>query len=247
MRLAADPCLGFYVVPTSNPPISRPPAADLDVPAIAVLDSDGSTDDSEEPVVSVDAFLRRSALTRTKTYAKKSRRTTQSANEESANPPRIELYPANNTHHQSKSLRSRILRAAVLSHADPDEFLLQDDSTAHSRNPLTFVEGPHPSREPVQTKRRTWSLVDPRKAHPARSNSFSSRTKALARNTKRNTLSGWQARIYLDGSTITKKKTTSKPTSRPLACLPLSFVPLHEAEKLYSLMRVPNRYCLHMH
>ncbi|KAJ7019911.1 hypothetical protein C8F04DRAFT_1320711 [Mycena alexandri] len=158
MRLAADPCLGFYVMPTSNPPISRPPAADLDVPAIAVLDSDGSTDDSEEPVVSVDAFLRRSALTRTKTYAKKSRRTTQSANEESANPPRIELYPANNTHHQSKSLRSRILRAAVLSHADPDEFLLQDDSTAHSRNPLTFVEGPHPSREPVQTKRRTWSL-----------------------------------------------------------------------------------------
>ncbi|KAJ7158700.1 hypothetical protein C8R46DRAFT_1109949 [Mycena filopes] len=216
MRLAADPCLGFYIVPTSNPP---PHPRAVEVPPIAVLGSDSSADEAMNPL--------------TKTYNKKSR--TNLPDEDSTSAPHVEVH----THHQSKPLKKRILRAAVLTNADPDEWLLQEDSST-PRNPLTFVEERAPSRQVVQAKRRTWSLVDPRKALPARSNSFSSRAKGSARDAKRNTLSGWQARIYLQGSVITKRKTvkTSQPPSK---CLPLSFVPLQEAEKRYSLMRRPNR------
>ncbi|KAJ6531849.1 hypothetical protein B0H19DRAFT_1188881 [Mycena capillaripes] len=248
MRLAADPCLGFYV--TADSPIV-PPSQAPDVPPIEVLGSDGSCSSDEGPIVSVDAFLRRTA---TKTYSKKSRRKNRGKQRDLTNPhlilsdvmpadakPSLTGHrPANPVHLQSKPLKKRLLRAAVLSHADPEECLLHDDAVFRSRKPLPFVEGRQSSDESIQTKRRTWGLVDPRKELPPRSNSFSSRSRAFPRSKKRDTLSGWRAtygRIYLDGSMINKRKTKASK----IKCLPLSFVPLHEAEKSYSLMRLPHR------
>ncbi|KAJ7678863.1 hypothetical protein DFH06DRAFT_1165063, partial [Mycena polygramma] len=244
MRLAADPCLGFYVLPPSNSIDNLVP----DLPPIEVLSFDGSDEDEdrEGPVVSVDAFLRRNALASTTTYSKKSRRKDRIKRPDVPNPICHEAPPpadvpliplrANPTHRQSKSLTKRLRSAAVLSHADPEDCLLQDDSVPHSRKPLALVAKRRPSCEPVQTKRRAWSLMDPRKALPTRSNSFTHR--AMSRHTKSNTLSGWRATIYLDGA-ITKRK--AKASNTPLNCVPLSFVPLHEAEKAYSLMRLPHK------
>ncbi|KAJ7756507.1 hypothetical protein DFH07DRAFT_481776 [Mycena maculata] len=256
MRRAADPCLGFYVLPPS--PVRPIDPVSNDPPPIEVTRPDDSSPYKytvERPDVTVDAFLRQSALTRSKTYAgKKSRRRRinrhgRSRNEtETADETEVShSRPRRPTlvRQASKPLKKRILSAAVLSHGDPSEWLLQDDSVPQTRIPLSFVES-QPPRELVQTKQRTWSLVDPRKALPAHSNSFSTRSKAPTGSTpKRNTLSGWQktyGRIYLDGSVITKRKANSKASKIkqvPSKCLPLSFVPLDEAERGYLLMRLP--------
>ncbi|KAJ6494877.1 hypothetical protein C8R47DRAFT_1213543 [Mycena vitilis] len=240
MRLAADPCLGFYVLPPSN-------SVDNLVPPIEVLSFEGSDEDGdvEGPVVSVDTFLRRNALANTTTYSKKSHRKDRRKRQDVPNPLCSEVLPpaeiplipphANPTHFGSKSLTKRLLSAAVLSNVDPETCLLQDDPVPHSRKPLPLVAKRRPSCEPVQTKRRTWSLTDPRKALP-RSNSFTHR--ASSRHIKSDTLSGWRATIYLDGA-ITKRK--AKASKTPPKCVPLSFVPLHEAEKAYSLMRLPHK------
>jgi hypothetical protein len=242
-------------MPTSNSPVISPsPLADF--PPIEVLaNSDGfhSSDEDSAPIVSVDAFLRRAAFPSTKTYGKKTRRKDRGKQRDLTNPisdeaaePETSITahrPVNPIYCHSKPLKKRLLRAAVLSHTDPEDWLLQYDSVPQSRKPLPFVEERRQPHEPIQ-KRRTWSLVDPRKALAAGSNAFSTRNKALPRNTKRNTLSGWRAtygRIYLDGSTIQKRKFSEITPQAPLKCLPLSFVPLHEAEKRYSLMRLPQK------
>lgn len=265
MRLAADPCLGFYLLPSSNHP-NIPTRPALDAPPIEALHYDDShltDEDSSGPIVSVDAFLRRTALVRTKTYSKKSRRKDRGkrlddltntipddmSSELETPLTKFPSRPAVSANPISKPLKKRLLRAAVLSHADPEECLLQDDPVSQSRKPLPFVEQPPWPREPIQTKRRTWSLADPRKAVPNHSNSFSSRSKAPPRSTKINTLSGWRAtygKVYLDGSTISKRKTKASKLAVPTKCLPLSFIPLHEAEECYSLMRLPHKYCLHI-
>ncbi|KAJ7274341.1 hypothetical protein B0H12DRAFT_392918 [Mycena haematopus] len=254
MRLAADPCLGFYRVPTSNSPNIPPPSVP-DVPPIEVLISDDSRlsdTDTVEPIVSVDAFLRRTALARTKAYGKKRKRLrvkdstdpdeTDEKSPEAETPPSRSTALANPTHRQSKPLKKRLLRAAVLSNAEPEEWLLHDDPIPLARKPLPLVEQP-PPRESVQIKRRTWSLVDPRKAVAARPNSFTNRGKAPPFSTKIDTLSGWRATYgKLDGETISNKKikaSESVASQAPLKCPPLSFVSLREAEKSYSLMRLP--------
>ncbi|KAJ7903474.1 hypothetical protein B0H14DRAFT_3851281 [Mycena olivaceomarginata] len=242
MRYAAD-CLGFSVPPPSSIPAP-------DVPPIEVLTSDDShLPEDSVPIVSVDTFLRRTTLPRTKTYSKKSRRKDRAkqlndtTNLDDMSPEAQIGVPAKPIHRPSKSLKKRLLRAAVLSNADE---LLLDGSIPQARQPLSFVEQRPSPREPVHKKRRTWSLVDPRKAVPARPNSFSSRDKAPSPS-KINTLSGWRAtygRIYLDGAMISKRKPRASKIAPqgPLKCLPLSFVPLHEAEKRYSLMRLPHKY-----
>ncbi|KAJ6513196.1 hypothetical protein C8R45DRAFT_1207079 [Mycena sanguinolenta] len=251
MRLAADPCLGFYMLPTSNSPDITPPVPDI--PPIEVLMSDDpclSDTDNAEPMVSVDAFLRRTTHARTKLYGKKRKRlrvddsvdleeTDEKPCEAETPPSRLGLS-AKPIRRQFKPLKKRLLYAAVLSHAEPEEWLQQDDPLPPARKPLPLVEQQHPPREPVQTKRRTWSLVDPRKTVLIRPNSFSGRGKAPL-SAKTNTLSGWRATYgQIDGATISKRKTEASVASRAsMKCPPLSFVSLHEAEKSYSLMRLP--------
>ncbi|KAJ7170737.1 hypothetical protein C8R43DRAFT_980829 [Mycena crocata] len=250
MRRAADPCLGFYVLPPS--PIPLPPRAPLDLPPIKAsreadrrLSSDDDTCDEEDPVaLTVDAFLRRSVQASAKTYRNKPNRPRPNRDDppicgEMATPERPRRH-AMSTQHRSKPLKKRLL-SAVLSHTDPDDWLLQD--SVQSKNPLAFSE--IEDRRPLRLKRRTWSLVDPKKTLPARFNSFSnSRHNPSTRSPPKNkTLSGWQAQIYLDGSVVSKRKAGGKTAKMPapLKCPPLSFVPLHEAERCYSMRRQPHK------
>ncbi|KAF8206361.1 hypothetical protein K438DRAFT_470974 [Mycena galopus ATCC 62051] len=283
MRRAADPCLGFYVLPASTstpvpdadvPPIEVlvsndslpdednlepvvsvdtfvPPAPEIELEVLVSDDSYFSDKDHVESVVSVDTFLRRTALPRTKTYSKKRKRRAHDSTDYTPDDMSLETETSLSRsanpipRRRSKPFTKRLLRAAVLSKTDPEEWLLQEDPIP-PRKPLLLVEQ-RPSREPVQTKRRTWSLVDPKKAVAAPSNSFS-RGKAPP-GAKRNTLSGWRAtyeKISLDGATVTKRKARASVAAQgQFKCLPLTFVSLHEAEKSYSLMRLPlQRYIL---
>ncbi|KAJ6576532.1 hypothetical protein DFH09DRAFT_1276514 [Mycena vulgaris] len=253
MRHAADPCLGFYS-PTSEPTLPPSPVPDVSpIETIGFDDHRSSDDGSFEQAMTVDAFLRRSVLASTKNYGKKSRRrgnrdgslpreaSTNTTDYDEEISPIASHRRINPTHRQFKPLKKRLLNAAVLSHADPGEWLLEEEYVPHTRNPLPFVERHSPSQH-IKTKRRTWSLVDPRKPLPPGPNSFSTRKKTYPGNTpKKDTLSGWQARIYLDGAAIHKRRDRKAPKriQVPLKCLPLSFVALHEAGRSYSLMRVP--------
>ncbi|KAF7374841.1 hypothetical protein MSAN_00370100 [Mycena sanguinolenta] len=217
-------------------------------------DSCLSDTDIAEPIVSVDAFLRRTAYARGKVYGTKRKRlriddsvdpeeTDEKPRETETPPSRSGVsasLAAKPIRRQSKPLKKRLLRAAVFSNVEPEEWLQQEDPIPSTRKPLPLVEQQHLPRERVQTKRRTWSLVDPRKTAPVQSNSFSSRAKAPL-GTKTNTLSGWRETYgQIDGAAISKRKTTASVASQvPMKCSPLSFVSLHEAEKSYSLMRLP--------
>ncbi|KAJ7707647.1 hypothetical protein B0H17DRAFT_525264 [Mycena rosella] len=255
MRHAADPCLGFYLS-TSQPSV-RPPGPVPDPSSIQTISSDHRSFDNEgfESAVTVDAFLRRS-LPGAKTYSKKNRRrlnrdilssseniaNSTDDNQESVLEARSSHRRANRPRSQSKSLKKHLLNAAVLTHSDPGEWLWEEDAPFQSRNPLPFVEQQSPCKG-VRMKRRTWSLVDPRKALPPRSNSFSTRNKPLTGVTlKTDTLSGWQPTYGLHEAAIHKRKDRkASKLIQALKCLPLSFVPLHEAERSYSLMRIPHK------
>ncbi|KAJ7126939.1 hypothetical protein C8R44DRAFT_851381, partial [Mycena epipterygia] len=252
MRHAADPCLGFYL---PNSPIP-PPGLVPDLPPIEVICDDSCSLDGDvlEPPLTVDAFLRRSALTRT--YSKKSRqranRSERPVHENLVNPAgqSTEMIPTSHPRHPSrradpknreyKPLKKRLLSAAVLSHVDPGNWLLHEGPTPQTRIPLPFLEEREPPSRPrtVQAKRRGWTLVDPRKNFHLRSNPFS---KTLIPSTaKRKNLSGWQAtygRILDRASIHNRKDYKASKTKLPLQCLPLTFISLQEAERSYSLMR----------
>lgn len=252
MRHAADPCLGFYL--PSEP--SRALGPVLELPPIVSIgpDDDCSSDDGGfqfQSTVTVDGFLRRSAPA--KTYGRKGKRNgvrskddrdisvnhTDDDSEESSYKPSPSHQRAEKPHRQYRPLKKRLLSAAVLSHTEPDEWLFENDAPApQTRHPLSLVET-QPTCGRIRLKRRTWRLVDPSKALLPRFNSFSAPSKLSAGSApKVGTLSGWQP--YVDGGAIPKNKVqkSSKIVRTPSQCLPLAFVPLHDAEKSYSLMRM---------
>lgn len=131
-----------------------------------------------------------------------------------------------------KSLGDRLFHAAVQSGGDP---VVEPQGTDSFRIPLQFAPGDDCGL--VCSKRRAWTLVDPRKAVPFRSATFSSRRIAPSTSSKaeRQPLSRWRA-----GSSNSRPLNDLKPRTQIKSLprrlddrLPLSFVPLLEAETTF--------------
>ncbi|KAJ6609269.1 hypothetical protein B0H10DRAFT_2065328 [Mycena sp. CBHHK59/15] len=256
-RRAADPCLRFYSALPGSPSLPHnvngisPPEENDNIPPIAAIFQ--ALPQCLESAVTVEAFLRRTTqLGPSKKYGKKMRqrvklyRTTgtlnhgcPSLNQDSDGGGDSEMVSRDEVHGAEPAEEGkRLLQAAVLSHGDPID-CLQDDPGPSSRNPLVFIDQRELPRAIIKAKRRTWSLVDPRKVVPFHSKSFVTRTKSVNTPPKRKTLSRWKP-TSLDALSIKKRNIDSKASKKAQVssrCLPLSFVPLHEAEISYSLLR----------
>jgi len=136
------------------------------------------------------------------------------------------------------SLASRLIRAAVLSHAEPVDSLMHQSNTASkSRRPLQFLSE---TRGFSPTKRRMWTLVDPRKFAPFSQPSF------LPRNRKNITpvtpvnyhpLTRWRTSCdEPPHEEPPRKKIKTQALAQKnilIDCRPLLFIPVRDAEELY--------------
>ncbi|KAF7327697.1 hypothetical protein MKEN_00349200 [Mycena kentingensis (nom. inval.)] len=226
MRRAADPCLGFYLVPPTDP---DPPApASPKTPHIAVLPCSSSPpsrleDTDTEHVVTVDEFLRQTAVARPKTYGKRRQKKKRvvtiadpdytSDGDSSEDAPDTPIIPLP----RKLPLRKRLLTAAVSTNGDPDDILLPGGPLNHA----------------PETAGKQLKFADPKKTNPPRSNSFT-KPQLHAPISNGRTLSAWQKRLKVDGGI--RKPRQPKKAARA-RCLPLTFIPLAEAEISYALMR----------
>ncbi|KAJ7067003.1 hypothetical protein C8F01DRAFT_1119949, partial [Mycena amicta] len=241
MRRAADPCLGFYILPDAptstplrtsvlEPPPDSSPSLFEDSPAVV-------------HVVCVDEFLRQNALARAKPYRR--RRQTRTpvvsipvdaaslTSEEQSEDDAMTIPQRPDRKRCQPPLKKRLIRAALATKTDAEDWLPQDDS----RHPLVLD-----THQQTATKQRNWKLADPKKTIPPHSNSFMKPQDIFANSkSKQRTITGWQTRIRIDGSI--RKKPKSKPkftkATSNAAPVPLSFIPLAEAERSYSLMKRP--------
>jgi hypothetical protein len=133
-----------------------------------------------------------------------------------------------------KSLGDRLFHAAVQSGGDPIDDVVQDADSF--RIPLQFTPGDDCGS--ACSKRRAWTLVDPRKAVPFRSATFSSRRIAPSTSSEaeRQPLSRWRAgSLNSNGLKPREQKASRRTQIKSLQRslddrIPLSFVPLFEAE-----------------
>lgn len=140
-----------------------------------------------------------------------------------------------------KSLAARIVRAAILSHAEPKHGLLhKNTSVDSSRHPLKFVPATRSSPNAI-SKYRTCTLVDPRETSTFHQASFS-RESSLSAVTKNKPLSTWRTiRDETRCEDPPHKKTKVQVVRKqgiPLRisdCPPLAFVPLRDAEEAYTV------------
>jgi hypothetical protein len=132
-----------------------------------------------------------------------------------------------------KPLAERIYRAAVLTNVDVEQVPDACQPTSRCRRPLTFVkdDGTNDNQTPVK-KRRTLTLVDPRKTSPFRHATFSSprheypNSECQGNYTPRKTKAA-NPRRRATGFTKTGNKSRRKPPPACVStCPPLSFVPL---------------------
>nr|GAT60724.1 predicted protein [Mycena chlorophos] len=236
MRRAVDPCLGFYLLPPATP--ARPVIAAHDPPRIdehppiVVLDPPIASPVPEaERVVSVDDFLRETALARSKSY--KRRRRVPLARDASPDASALDSEDEEDSRPRSRKRRSlplkkRLIRAAVATNTEPEDWLPPPQ-------PL-FLE---PAQE-LPTKLRSLKLADPKKIVLPRSHSFTT-SADLNSTSKQRSISGWETRMRIDpGARKAKRRAAkaAKPKSG-LKCLPLQFIPLAEAERSYSLLKGP--------
>jgi len=134
-----------------------------------------------------------------------------------------------------KSLGDRLFHAAVQSGGDPIDDVVEPQDTDSFRIPLQFAPGDDCGL--VCSKRRAWTLVDPRKAVPFRSATFSSRRAAPSTSSKaeRQPLSRWRAGAS-NSSPLNGLKPRTQIKSLPRRLddrVSLSFVPLLEAETTF--------------
>lgn len=148
---------------------------------------------------------------------------------------------------KAKSLAERLFQASVMSHGNPADCLINPvilgSGIPSSRLPLQFVaETPRLS----EAKRRTWTLVDPKKAVPFRSASFlSHRSLRDSEVISFKPLTRWRDSAPRDALGSPRKRRTSltpanKFPIKPLGCPPLSFIPVQDAEQTYFLRLHPN-------
>lgn len=160
---------------------------------------------------------------------------------------------------KKKLLKERIYEAAVVTYCDPDPIFMHPEIKGLADGsvplPLRFVPGPEPTRprKAAKTKKRNWTLVDPRKSMAIRTRTFSSRIRPpnlvfddellkgdRTGDTCKFTRLGAPSFKTLDRQSSGKKtlnefeKLSSiglAPTA--IACPPLTFVPIREAEDNY--------------
>lgn len=145
-----------------------------------------------------------------------------------------------------KSLAERLFAAAVMSHGDPIDSLVQSNLDS-SRRPLRFISDiedldttPHVST----TKRRTWSLVDPRKAVPTRSPSFFRLNDRPMVNQRPLTST---LRLEHHAAPLKRDSSTRIKVQSSITRLPLSFVPIADAEASHEGRIIGQRYGLNPH
>ncbi|KAG7089492.1 hypothetical protein E1B28_011172 [Marasmius oreades] len=153
------------------------------------------------------------------------------------------------------SFAQRLLQAAVVSEVDPIDVLLPEADGVELRNSLSFITEKYPNQvetqAPYRSKRRRWSLIDPRKRDSGQRRfcSFSSRTNGG----ETKPLTRWLTEISTtsngdeDCRSVSKKtevetakvlqrvgkkrkKNSTVDLRQPQTQTPLSFVPLQEAE-----------------
>jgi hypothetical protein len=140
-------------------------------------------------------------------------------------------------HRTLKTLAERIFRAAVLSNANAGQIPESHESNStSSRRPLSFVKENAGLRTPsVSKKRRTLTLVDPRRILPLRQATFSSQHPNNVDLTNRMLSTDVGAHISHQPRlfTQTEHKSRAKKLSVCVSkCPPLSFVPLIDAERI---------------
>lgn len=163
---------------------------------------------------------------------------------------------------KKKSLKERIYEAAVATYCDPDPAFvnpeIQDDGSVPL--PLRFVPGSEPTRpgKVAKTKKQNWTLIDPRKSVAIRTTTFSSRIRPP--NLVFNNTSPLKGEKPVDTYKLTRlgapflkpmdrrqslgkknsyeyEKLTSvglAPSPTTIACPPLTFVLILEAEDNYT-------------
>uniref|UniRef100_A0A8H8CM40 Uncharacterized protein n=1 Tax=Psilocybe cubensis TaxID=181762 RepID=A0A8H8CM40_PSICU len=174
---------------------------------------------------------------------------------------------------KSKSLRKRIYEAAISTHVDPDPYFAcsQKAGSVSTRIPLRFVPGvhvgsiggseTHSSKRVMKMKKRSFTLIDPRKSVGIRTAAFSSKIRPpnLAFNNVQNVLPSnsrmtgkktqgkwkWDPQLgapmigpkqqFLESKVEAKKERIKQdvPETKP-GISPLVFIPMLEAEASYS-------------
>ena len=141
---------------------------------------------------------------------------------------------------KARSLAERLFQASVMSNGSPADCLINpdildlEDGLPSSRLPLQFVAA---SSGLPESKRRTWTLVDPKKAVPFRSLSFLPRSASLRDSEVISVkpLTRWRDAL---GSPCNRRKIVTPATENAAKLLsfpPLSFIPFQDAEKTYCL------------
>lgn len=140
-----------------------------------------------------------------------------------------------------KPLAECLYQASVMCNGNAEDCLINPDildgGAPSLRLPLRFVPE-SPGLELQEPKRRTWSLVDPRKAVPFQSASFVSHASLQESGVAFKPLTRWRdsmARNVLRGSRTRRESLPlAKHSVEHLSCPPLSFIPFQDAEDTYS-------------
>jgi hypothetical protein len=142
---------------------------------------------------------------------------------------------------RKKAKPAGLVRAAVLAHVDPTESLRRrrDSNIGEStRQPLQFVNETH-SPVKVTSRGRTATLVDPRKIAPFHEPYFSDhRSQSPVMNTrKQKPVTKWKSACHWSspsGNSRTIRTKDSVLHDKTSTRIPLSFIPLKDAERAYS-------------
>ena len=131
----------------------------------------------------------------------------------------------------SRTLADRLFRAAVLSHVDADQIVEEFHGPASGslRRPLLFVKENNlsPKTPRISRKRRTLTLVDPRKVSPFHEAVFSSQHRGNVNSTNQRSSERREAQNTGHEKSQAKRKTQAKESPLCVSvCPPLSFVPL---------------------
>jgi hypothetical protein len=139
-------------------------------------------------------------------------------------------------------LAGRLVRAAILAHVDPTENLRRqhdsniDESTQAPK--LQFINETH-SPMKITSRGRTATLVDPRKIAPFHEPYFSAhRSQSPVMNTrKQKPVTKWKSACHWaspSSNSRTIRTMNSAVHDKTSTRIPLSFIPLQDAEKAYS-------------
>jgi len=164
--------------------------------------------------------------------------TTSSPAPQSTPPNTKEIQPRRK---KQANLAGRLVRAAVLAHVNPTERLrrrLDSKIDDPSRRALQFIDEAH---SPVKmiSRGRTATLIDPRKIAPFHEPYFSTRgsqpPSPVMKTRKHKPVTKWKSACHLSPSSDSRAITNASAVHYKASTrVPLSFIPLKDAEMAYS-------------